>query len=181
MRTIKKASFILFVAVTLLASQAGATSVTAPATSLPPQVRLPIPTTTYPTPTATPIAYRHGDCSWIPRVAQSAGWSNREIPRLIEIIKRESGCCPRRIGGDRVDANCTLIKVVDWSHRSDTGLLQINGVHWKQDHKQYQGLICKRMGICEQEPLLDPLINLGAGRLLFDVAGWSPWQVNPKR
>jgi hypothetical protein len=57
-------------------------------------------------------------------------------------------------------------------------LLQINGVHWKQDHKEYAGLVCKVMGVCDQARLLDPLTNLRAGKLLFDVAGWSPWHTN---
>lgn len=179
MRKLKKTTVLLLIAATLVASQAEAKPVTAPAPTIatPPQIRQPMaPVTT----TTAPPVYLHGDCSWVPRVAYSAGWTDKEMPRLIEIIKRESGCCPRRIGGDRVDAECNVVKVVDWSHRSDSGLLQINGVHWKQDHKQYHGLVCKRMGVCEQEPLLDPLINLSAGRLLFDVAGWSPWQVNPR-
>ena len=73
-----------------------------------------------------------------------------------------------------------MVRVSVWNHRSDSGLLQINGVHWKRDHAQYHGLVCKKMGICTQEPLLDPLTNLKAGRLLFDVAGWSPWGVPSK-
>ena len=124
-----------------------------------------------------PVAkpYIHGDCSWIPEVALQAGWPAETHKRLIHIIKRESGCCPRRIGGSMVDENCHMVKMLTWSHPSDSGLLQINGVHWKQDHPQYAGLICKQMGICTQKPLLNPLTNLKAGKLLYDVAGWSPW------
>lgn len=128
-------------------------------------------------PESKQTVFRHGDCSWVPAVARRAGWKQKEIPKLIQIIKRESGCCPRRIGGSVVDANCVQIKMATWKHPSDSGLLQINGVHWKQDHAQYHGLVCKQMGICSQEPLLDALTNLRAGRLLFDVAGWSPWVV----
>lgn len=119
--------------------------------------------------------YKYGDCTWIPALALAAGWHSQQIPKLIEIIKRESGCCPRIIGGDAVNADCTLKRVVSTTHRSDSGLLQINGVHWKQDHKQYAGAICKRMAICTQEPLLNPYTNLVAGKLLYDLAGWSPW------
>jgi hypothetical protein len=32
------------------------------------------------------------------------------------------------------------------------------------------------MKICTQEPLLDPLTNLKAGKLLWDVAGFDPWK-----
>jgi hypothetical protein len=33
------------------------------------------------------------------------------------------------------------------------------------------------MGICTQAPLFDPLTNLKAARLLYEVAGWSPWSI----
>jgi hypothetical protein len=124
-----------------------------------------------------PTVFRHGDCSWVEPVALEAGWRKQDLTKLIHIIKRESGCCPRRIGGSVVDKNCNTIRMATWKHPSDSGLLQINGVHWKQDHAQYHGLVCERMGVCTQEPLLDPLTNLKAGRLLFEVAGWSPWRV----
>jgi len=75
------------------------------------------------------------------------------------------------------DKNCNIIRVSEWNHRSDTGLLQINGVHWKRDHAQYHGLVCKKLKVCEQSILLDPLTNLTAGKLLYDVAGWSPWNI----
>lgn len=133
---------------------------------------------TKPVPAHKQIAYRHGDCSWVPEVALQAGWKEKQLPKLIHIIQRESGCCPRRIGGSVVDANCKFIRMATWKHPSDSGLLQINGVHWKEDHAQYHGLVCKQMGICTQEPLLDALTNLRAGKLLFDVAGWSPWRLS---
>jgi len=123
------------------------------------------------------IVYRHGDVSWLPSLAKQAGWPDRTIGKLTHIVLRESGGCPNRRGGDIVDKNCVITGVSEWNHRSDTGLLQINGVHWKPDHPQYHGLICERMGICTQEPLLDAFTNLKAGKLLFDVAGWSPWRV----
>ncbi len=119
--------------------------------------------------------YQHGDCSWLEAMALSAGWEPKHIDRLTHIVQRESGCCPNRAGGDRVNKQCRIIGVSEWNHRSDTGLLQINGVHWKPDHPQYHGLICKRMRICTQQPLFDAKTNLIAGKLLFDVAGWSPW------
>lgn len=130
------------------------------------------------TTTTAPYQFHHGDCGWVPELALGAGWKSAQIPKLIRIIKRESGCCPNRKGGDIVDANCNVTGVAEWTHRSDSGALQINGVHWKPDHAQYAGLVCKQMGICTQDPLLDPLVNLKAGKLLFDVAGWSPWGLN---
>lgn len=123
----------------------------------------------------TPIIFRHGDISWLPELALKAGWPPKTHKRLGHIILRESGGCPYRAGGDVVDKDCNVTRVARWNHRSDTGLLQINGVHWKQDHAQYHGLVCKRMGVCDQQTLMDPLTNLKAGKLLFDVAGWSPW------
>ena len=126
----------------------------------------------------TPIQFKHGDISWLPELARAAGWKDKQIKRLGQIILRESGGCPYRKGGDIVDSSCNVTGVSEWNHRSDSGLLQINGVHWKQDHAQYHGLVCKQMKVCEQDKLLDPLTNLKAGRLLFEVAGWSPWSTN---
>ena len=123
------------------------------------------------------IQFRHGDCSWVPAMALEAGWAKEDIPQLIKIIQRESGCCPNRAGGDIVDKNCLITGVSEWNHRSDSGLLQINGVHWMPEHKYYDGLVCKRMNICTQEPLLTAETNLRAGKLLHDVAGWRPWSV----
>ncbi|ANH49559.1 lysozyme-like domain containing protein [Freshwater phage uvFW-CGR-AMD-COM-C493] len=121
--------------------------------------------------------FKHGDISWLPSLATQAGWPRSTWNKLGQIILRESGGCPNRAGGDMVDKNCNITGVSEWNHRSDTGLLQINGVHWKQDHAQYHGLVCKRLGVCEQSILLDPLTNLIAGKLLYDAAGWSPWDI----
>jgi hypothetical protein len=137
------------------------------------------PTTQAPTTTAKPIVLKHGDCTWVEPLALEAGWQPHQLPRLIHIIKRESGCCPNRRGGDAVDKDCNITKVVDWSHRSDTGLLQINGVNYDISRNKWAA-VCTKMGICEQEPLLDPLTNLRAGKLLHDIAGWQPWRLNPQ-
>ena len=123
----------------------------------------------------TPIRFKHGDISWLSALALQAGWPKRTHKRLGEIILRESGGCPGRIGGSIVSPDCAII---GWDngppHKSDSGLLQINGVHWKRDHKEYAGLVCKVMEVCDQARLLDPLTNLRAGKLLFDVPGCSP-------
>jgi hypothetical protein len=121
--------------------------------------------------------YRHGDCSWLPKVALQAGWQVDQLKQLRHIALRESGCCPARAGGDIVDKDCNKIGHDGSFHSSDSGLMQVNGTHWKPDHAQYHGLICKQMGICTQAPLFDPLTNLKAARLLYEVAGWSPWSI----
>ena len=132
----------------------------------------PVTTTTPPAP-----VYRHGNCSWLPAVALKAGWQADQITQLTLIALRESGCCPYRAGGDTVDKNCNITGIADYSHRSDSGLMQINGVHWLPTHKNYDGLICKQMRICTQEPLLDPLTNLQAARLIYSKVGWSAWSI----
>lgn len=173
MRTITKILATLFVT-TAFAVTAHAQSATAPITlDVTPYLIEPTTTTT-----VVPATFKHGDCSWVAPIALSVGWEQKQLPRLINIISRESGCCPRRIGGDVVDSDCNVIRVSTYSHRSDSGLLQINGVHWKQDHAQYAGLVCKQMKVCSQEPLLNPATNLAAGRLLFEVAGWKPWALS---
>ena len=126
---------------------------------------------------ATQPVYKHGDCSWLPKVALQAGWQVDQLKQLREIALRESGCCPNRAGGDIVDKDCNKIGHDGSFHSSDSGLMQLNGTHWKPDHPQYHGLICKQMQICTQAPLLDALTNLKAARLLYERAGWQPWSI----
>ena len=120
------------------------------------------------------IVFRHGDISWLPELAAQAGWPPRTWKKLGQIILRESGGCPTRIGGSVVDKDCNLIRMATMSHPSDTGLLQINGINWDFERTKL-AIVCVRMKVCTQEELMNPITNLRAGKLLFDVAGWSPW------
>ena len=70
-----------------------------------------------------PIVFTHGDISWLPELASKAGWEPKHFKKLGEIILRESGGCPNRKGGDKVDKNCNITGVSEWNHRSDTGLI----------------------------------------------------------
>lgn len=146
---------------------------------------LSLPSTLAPEPrftttTTVAIQFRHGDCSWLPAMARRAGWDEEHIPKLTEVVMRESGCCPNRRGGDAVDANCNITHVTEWNHRSDTGLLQVNGVNYDVSRNEW-AILCREADICAQEPLLDPLTNLRAGKVLFDYyesrggTGWRPW------
>jgi hypothetical protein len=126
------------------------------------------------TTTVPQIVFQHGDISWLPLLASQAGWPEETWARLGDIILRESGGCPNRRGGDVVDKDCQLVRVSEWNHRSDTGLLQINGVNYDPKRSKWAS-ICREMNICTQEPLLDPLTNLKAGYLLYTLGGWDPW------
>lgn len=121
-----------------------------------------------------PIVFKHGDISWLPRLAQEAGWPQKTWKRLGNIILRESGGCPNRRGGDIVDKNCNIIGHDGSNHRSDSGLLQINGVNYDTSRNKW-ALLCRELNICEQAPLLDAYTNLVAGKALWDAAGWDPW------
>ncbi len=124
------------------------------------------------------IVFRHGDISWLPELAAKAGWPPHTWKKLGHIILRESGGCPTRIGGSVVDKDCNLIRMATMSHPSDTGLLQVNGINWDLKRTKL-AIVCVRMKVCTQEELMNPITNLRAGKLLFDVAGWSPW--NPQK
>lgn len=126
----------------------------------------------------TNIVFRHGDISWLPELAAQAGWPPSTWRRLGQIVLRESGACPNRKGGDIVNKDCEVTGIAERTHRSDSGLLQINGVNYDPKRNKYAP-ICTQMKICSQEPLLDALTNLKAGRLLFEATGsdWSPWVV----
>lgn len=120
------------------------------------------------------IAFKWGDVSWLPELATKAGWPAETHEKLSQIVLRESGGCPNRRGGDAVDENCNITHVTEWNHRSDTGLLQINGVNYNPKRNKW-AIACRQLGICTQEPLLDPLTNLKVGYLLYQADGWNPW------
>lgn len=120
------------------------------------------------------ITFKHGDVSWLPTLAAQAGWPEDTWPMLEKIILRESGGCPNRRGGDVVNKHCIITNVSEWNHRSDTGLMQINGVNYNLDRNKWAA-VCLQLNVCTQEPLLDPLTNLKAGKVLYDLAGWGPW------
>lgn len=120
------------------------------------------------------IQFRHGDVSWLPALAAAAGWPKKTWKTLEQIILRESGGCPNRKGGDVVDKNCNIIRVSEWNHRSDTGLLQINGVNYDTSRNKWAA-VCRELDICTQDPLLDPLNNLKAGYVLYQLSSWDPW------
>lgn len=120
------------------------------------------------------IQYKWGDISWLPALASEAGWPQETWEKLGQIILRESGGCPNRRGGDAVDPDCNITHVTEWNHRSDTGLLQINGVNYNPKRNKW-AIACRQLDICTQEPLLDPLTNLRVGYLLYQADGWNPW------
>jgi len=120
------------------------------------------------------IVFKWGDVSWLPELATKAGWPAETHEKLAQIILRESGGCPNRRGGDAVDPDCNITHVTEWNHRSDTGLLQINGVNYNPKRNKW-AIACRQMNICTQEPLLDPLTNLRVGYLLYQADGWNPW------
>jgi hypothetical protein len=122
----------------------------------------------------TEISFKWGDIGWLPELALQAGWPQETHEKLGEIILRESGGCPNRRGGDAVDENCNITHVTEWNHRSDSGLLQINGVNYNPKRNKW-AIACRQLNICTQEPLLDPLTNLKVGYLLYQADGWNPW------
>lgn len=120
------------------------------------------------------IQFKHGDISWLPQLASQAGWPKDTWHQLGQIILRESGGCPNRKGGDQVNSNCRITNVSEWNHRSDTGLTQINGVNYNMKRNKWAA-VCLQIDVCTQEPLLDPLVNLKAAKVLYDLLGWDPW------
>jgi hypothetical protein len=121
-----------------------------------------------------PIVFKHGDISWLPQLAEQAGWPRKTWKKLGQIILRESGGCPNRVGGSIVDKNCNITGHTGATNKSDSGLLQINGVNWDPKRSGRQ-LLCAEHKICKQEQLLDPVTNLAAGYVLYQKAGWDPW------
>lgn len=75
-----------------------------------------------------------------------------------------------------VDKNCNITGFDGSNHRSDSGLLQVNWVNYDSKRLGRPAFLCREFAICSQEPLLDPFINLVAGKAMYDVmGGWAPW------
>ena len=124
------------------------------------------------------IVFQHGDISWLPILAAQAGWPRKTWSKLGNIILRESGGCPNRIGPSIVDKNCNITGWTKATNKSDSGLLQINGVNYNLERND-RAAVCLAGLACEQAPLLDALTNLKAGLVLFKIAGWQPWTPPP--
>ena len=124
------------------------------------------------------IVFQHGDISWLPQLAAQAGWPRKTWTKLGNIILRESGGCPNRIGSSIVDKNCNITGYTKATNKSDSGLLQINGVNYNLERND-RAAVCLAGIACEQAPLLDALTNLKAGFVLFKIAGWDPWTPPP--
>lgn len=120
------------------------------------------------------VKWQHGDISWLPELAAAVGWPKHTWKKLGQIILRESGGCPNRVGGSIVDKNCNIIGWTGATNKSDSGLLQINGVNWDPKRSGTQ-IACSQLKICTQEAILDPVNNLRVGLLLYQKAGWDPW------
>ena len=125
------------------------------------------------------IVYRHGDISWLPELAALAGWPEHTWKKLGQIILRESGGCPTRIGGSIVVGgdgrdSCDIIGYRETNHLSDVGLLQTNGIVY-DPKRNPNSQICKELKLCTRESLRDGLNNLRAGLILYKLSGWSAW------
>ena len=123
---------------------------------------------------AQTVEWKHGDISWLPELAGAVGWPKHTWKKLGQIILRESGGCPNRIGSSIVDKNCNITGYTKATNKSDSGLLQINGVNYNKQRNK-NAIVCVELKFCKQEQLLDPVNNLRAGLLLYKKAGWDPW------
>jgi hypothetical protein len=91
--------------------------------------------------------------------AMAAGWPPQDVPRLLNIIWRESRCDP-----DAVRRNSRGAPI-------DVGLTQINQIH---------GPMLAERGFSHMD-MTDPHANLWFARVLFEwwdsrgKCGWSPW------
>ena len=66
------------------------------------------------------IEWKHGDISWLPRLASQTGWPKHTWKKLGQIILRESGGCPNRIGSSIVDKNCNVTGYTKATNKSDS-------------------------------------------------------------
>lgn len=92
----------------------------------------------------------------------------------VRLALRESQCCPQVRGGDVVNERCEVVRVSDWSHRSDSGLFQLNRV-WHDP----TGVLCTDRGLCGPESVtsLSVIDQVAVFAWIVDRYGlchWSP-------
>ena len=135
-----------------------------------------------------------GDCeSYRPLFelhAPEGGW---DVDRMLNVAQRETGCCPRTLhrngtwrttqGGDRYSSDCVFSHVATWRHRSDAGLLQINGINYDPARCDPNHCLSGLMGEpVTVETLGDPEVNIRAAAALCELTrswGWgcySAWR-----
>lgn len=119
------------------------------------------------TTTTTTTTIPRTDCEKIKDLARSIGWVESELDNLIKIVYRESRCSPSVI-------NKTLNK--DGSY--DYGLLQINDKSWCKPTRYHKNGYLQKLGLITNcNDLLNPIINLSAGLILFNYSnGWRQWE-----
>ena len=108
-------------------------------------------------------------------LAPPAGW---DVVKMSKLMRRESGCCPQVAtlsfptsttwrelrGGDVATEACQFLRVASTSHRSDTGLLQINGINYDRARCGSSCVIH-----ATQAELGDPVTNIQAAA---DLCQW---------
>jgi hypothetical protein len=122
-------------------------------------------------------------------LAPPGGW---DVPRMSSYMARESMCCPQvRLGdgswrttqgGDRFTDDCGFLRVAVWHHRSDAGLLQINGINYDPSRCLNTCLGVWLDTVVDVDTLGDPVLNVRAAARLCEFwvnAGHScyqPWK-----
>ncbi len=126
-----------------------------------------ITTTTTTTPPTTTTTIPRTDCEKVKDLARIIGWAESELDNLIKIVYRERRCSPSVI-------NKKLNK--DGSH--DYGLLQINDKSWCKPTRYHENGYLQKLGLITTcDDLLNPIINLSAGLMLFNYSnGWRQWE-----
>ena len=123
------------------------------------------------TPTTLP-AFTDFDCRWVEHGLRSRGVLDACVLFGVRIATRESACCPNVQGGDRTNGiDCTVVRVAEWDHRSDTGAFQLNGVHWKTS----AGFVCPEWTCAQADILADPELQLDLFVVLLEMCGEGPW------
>lgn len=121
--------------------------------------------------------------------APPSGW---DVPRMSSYMARESMCCPQvRLGdgswrttqgGDRFTDDCGFVRVAVWHHRSDAGLLQVNGINYDPSRCLNTCLGVWLDTVVDVDTLGDPVLNVRAAARLCEFwvnAGHScyqPWK-----
>lgn len=120
-------------------------------------------------------------------IQPDGGW---DVERMSSYAWREGSCCPQLLhgdtwqttrGGDRGTETCVFVRVAERTHRSDAGLLQINGINY--DPSRCGPCLSDMLGEpVDRHTLGDPAQNIRAAVALCEfwrAAGsscYQPWR-----
>ena len=118
--------------------------------------------------TVEELRYLYGKCGEFHDLALEVGWTEKEWPKLSQVMWKESRC------------------TIDAWNGHDAGLTQINGFWCSKNKYSKAGFLQDNSILSKCEDLFVPEVNLKAALAIYNYSqnknkcGWRPWSMNCK-